>query len=223
MWAHLYLLLQKKNGLSSQLPGHKFLTKKMETSDMNIAVLASGNGTNFEAIAQAVQDNQIKGNIVLLFADKKTAYALERGKKFQVPTATFSPKDFPSKADYEAELLALLQEKKVDLVVLAGYMRIVGSGLLKAYPNRIINIHPALLPKFPGMHGIEDAFNAGVKETGVTVHYIDAGVDTGPIIAQETVTVAEDDTLESLEEKIHAIEHQLYPRVIAEIANQENI
>lgn len=187
---------------------------------MRIAVLASGNGTNFEAIAQAVQEKQIKAEIVLLFTDKKTAFALERAKKFEVPTATFSPKDFPSKADYEAALLALLEEKAVDLVVLAGYMRIIGATLLEAYPERILNIHPALLPSFPGMHGIEDAFKSGVDETGVTVHYVDSGVDTGPIIAQQTVKIAQEDTLESLEEKIHAVEHRLYPAVIAEIAER---
>lgn len=187
---------------------------------MKIAVLASGNGSNFEAIAQAVKNNQIAGEIVLLFTDKSKAFALERAKKFGITTESFSPKDFPSKKDYEARLCELLQEKKVDLVILAGYMRIMGEVVLQAFPNKIINIHPSLLPKFPGLHGIKDAFEAGVNETGVTVHYIDAGVDTGPIIAQETVKVDKTDTLESLEEKIHAVEHRLYPKVIAEIVNQ---
>lgn len=187
---------------------------------MKIAVFASGSGTNFEAIAQAIQEKKINGELVLLFSDKKQAYVLERAEKFGVPSVAFSPKDFASKEEYEKKLLELMKENQVELIVLAGYMRIIGPALLEAYPEKIVNIHPALLPNFPGMHGIEDAFKAGVAETGVTVHYIDAGVDTGPIIAQEKVRIEKEDTLASLEEKVHAVEHQLYPKVIADIANQ---
>lgn len=187
---------------------------------MKIAVFASGSGTNFEAIAQAIQEKKINGELVLLFSDKKQAYVLERAEKFGIPSVAFSPKDFASKEEYEKKLLELMKENQVELIVLAGYMRIIGPALLEAYPEKIVNIHPALLPNFPGMHGIEDAFKAGVAETGVTVHYIDAGVDTGPIIAQEKVRIEKEDTLASLEEKVHAVEHQLYPKVIADIANQ---
>lgn len=184
---------------------------------MRIAVLASGSGSNFQAIAEAVQEKKIAAEIVLLFCDKKGAYVLERAENFGVPSVNFSPKDFSSKAEYEARLLDVLKEYDVELLVLAGYMRIMGPTILEAFPNRILNIHPSLLPNFPGLHGIKDAFEAQVAETGVTVHYVDAGVDTGPIIAQEKVTIAKEDTLEMLEEKIHAVEHQLYPRVVAEV------
>lgn len=194
-----------------------------KASNKNIAVFASGNGSNYEAVAQAVQDGQISGKLVLLFTDKRSAFALERARKFDTPTASFSPKEFTNKKEYEETLLELLEQKQVDLIVLAGYMRIVGPTLLEKYEGRIINIHPALLPNFPGAHGIEDAFKAGVSETGVTVHYIDAGVDSGPVIAQEKVQIESVDTLETLETKIHAIEHQLYPKVIEEIIQKGSV
>lgn len=190
---------------------------------MRIAILASGSGSNFEAIMKAVAAGQIKAEVVLVFADKKDAYVLERAKKFGVPAAAFTPKDFSSKAAYERALLALLQEYRVQWLVLAGYMRIVGAALLNAFPERIVNIHPALLPSFPGLHGIKDAFEAGVKTTGVTIHFVDAGVDTGPIIAQAEVAVRADDSLESLEERIHQTEHQLYPEVLAKLLNEERV
>lgn len=187
---------------------------------MKLAVLASGNGSNFEAIVQAVEAGKIPAEIVLLFADHHDAYVLERAKNHHIPFASFELKEFENKQTYEKALLELLAEHQVELIILAGYMRIIGQGLLEAYPNRIVNIHPALLPNFPGLHGIRDAYKAKVSETGVTVHYIDSGVDTGPIIAQEVVQVDPADSLEQLEEKIHQVEHQLYPRVIAEIVKE---
>jgi len=190
---------------------------------MRIAVLASGNGSNFEIIAQAVKEKEIEAEIVLLFSDHSDAYVLERGKKFKVPSESFVLKEFPDKKAYESALLELLKSYNVELVVLAGYMRIIGKDLLRAFPNRIVNIHPALLPNFPGLHGIKDAYEAGVKETGVTIHYVDSGVDTGPIIAQEKVQVSEEDTLSDLETKIHQVEHRLYPQVLAKIVNEINL
>lgn len=189
---------------------------------MRIAVLASGNGSNFEVIAQAVKDKEIPAELVLLFSDHHDAYVLERGKKFGVPCESFELKEFSDKKSYEAALLALLKKYDVELVVLAGYMRIIGKDLLAEFPNRIVNIHPALLPNFPGLHGIKDAFEAGVKETGVTIHYVDSGVDTGPIIAQGKVQVSENDSLSDLETKIHQVEHQLYPQVLADIVKEAN-
>ena len=189
---------------------------------MRIAVLASGNGSNFEVIAQAVKDKEILAELVLLFSDHRDAYVLERGKKFSIPCESFGLKEFPDKKSYEAALLKELKAHEVELVVLAGYMRIIGEDLLTAFPNRIVNIHPALLPDFPGLHGIRDAYEAGVKETGVTIHYVDRGVDTGPIIAQGKVSVAETDSLSDLETKIHAVEHQLYPQVLAEIVKESD-
>ncbi len=189
---------------------------------MRIAVLASGNGSNFEVISQAVKDKEIPAELVLLFSDHHDAYVLERGKKFGVPCESFELKEFSDKKSYEAALLALLKKYDVELVVLAGYMRIIGKDLLAEFPNRIVNIHPALLPNFPGLHGIKDAYEAGVKETGVTIHYVDSGVDTGPIIAQGKVQVSENDSLSDLETKIHQVEHQLYPQVLADIVKEAN-
>lgn len=184
---------------------------------MKIAVFASGNGSNFEAIAKSMNQGEIEGAIVLVFSDRTDAYVLERAKSLQIPVRSFSPKQFTNKVEYEREILKELEAKEVELLVLAGYMRLIGPTLLNAYPNRILNIHPALLPEFPGLHGIRDAFEAGVKQTGVTVHYVDNGVDTGPILAQKRVNIEENETLASLELKIHQAEHQLYPEVIQDV------
>ncbi|OJG09701.1 phosphoribosylglycinamide formyltransferase [Enterococcus asini] len=131
-------------------------------------------------------------------------------------------KESGGKEAYEKALLHLLQEQKIDFVILAGYLRILGKEIIEAFPERILNIHPSLLPSFPGLHGIQDAFNYGVKVTGVTVHFVDCGLDTGPIIAQEVVAISPEDTLETLEAKIHQVEHQLYPRIIGECLEKEN-
>lgn len=187
---------------------------------MRVAVLASGNGSNFEAIAQAFETQAIQGELVLLFSDRKDAYVLERAKKYQIPRFSFSPKDFASKKQYEAALCDLLLTNQIDFVVLAGYMRIIGQDLLETFPNRILNIHPSLLPSFPGLHGIKDAYDYGVKLTGITIHFVDAGVDTGPIVAQAAVEITNEDTLATLEEKIHQLEHHWYPRVIADITQK---
>lgn len=184
---------------------------------MKIAVFASGNGSNFEAIVKSMNQGEIEGAIVLVFSDRTEAYVLERAKSLQIPVRSFSPKQFTNKVEYEREILKELEAKEVELLVLAGYMRLIGPTLLNAYPNRILNIHPALLPEFPGLHGIRDAFEAGVKQTGVTVHYVDNGVDTGPILAQKRVNIEENETLASLELKIHQAEHQLYPEVVQEV------
>ncbi|MBO0453491.1 phosphoribosylglycinamide formyltransferase [Candidatus Enterococcus murrayae] len=189
---------------------------------MRIAVLASGNGSNFEVIAQAVKDKKIDAELVLLFSDHRDAYALKRAEKFEITCESFELKEFTNKKNYETALLSLLKKYEVELVVLAGYMRIIGKDLLAAFPNRIVNVHPALLPNFPGLHGIKDAYEAGVEETGVTIHYVDSGVDTGPIIAQGRVQVSKDDSLSDLETKIHQVEHELYPKVLAEIVREVN-
>lgn len=185
-----------------------------------IAIFASGNGSNFEVLAKAIQKADFPAKLEFLFCDKRQAYALTRAEKLQVPSFAFELKEFDDKATYEAEIVNLLENNQIDYILLAGYMKIIGETLLSKYEGRIINIHPALLPNFRGAHGILDAFNAGVKETGVTVHYVDSGVDTGAIIAQEAVEIKSDDTLESLEAKIHAVEHQLYPKVVRELIIQ---
>ncbi|NQJ21951.1 phosphoribosylglycinamide formyltransferase [Streptococcus suis] len=175
-----------------------------------IAVFASGNGSNFQVIAEQFE-------VTFVFSDHRNAYVLERAEKLGVPTFTFELKEFADKQTYEEALIQLLDQHQIDLLVLAGYMKIVGPTLLAQYEGRIINIHPAYLPEFPGAHGIEDAWNAGVAESGVTVHWVDSGVDTGQIIKQVRVPRLVDDHLEQFEERIHAAEYQLYPTVLEEL------
>lgn len=184
---------------------------------MRVAVLASGNGTNFQVIAEHYQNHDLPGELALLFCNHPTAPVMQRAEKFNVPAEAFTVKDCGSKEAYEARLLKLLQAYRIDFIALAGYLRVVGSTILAAFPNRIINLHPALLPKYPGLHSIERAFDAGEKETGVTVHYIDAGLDSGPIIAQRAVPILPTDTVESLETRVHEVEHQLYPTVLKQV------
>jgi len=181
---------------------------------MNIAIFASGRGTNFSAIARAVKSGKIKANLALLVCDKPGAPVLAKAKRAGVKIALIKREDFSSRKDFEAEIIRRLEEQKIDLVVLAGFMRVLGPELVSHYHNRIINIHPALLPSFKGAEGLKDAFEYGVKSTGVTVHFVDDKTDHGPIILQASVRVEESDTLQTLEAKIHKIEHKLYPQAI---------
>jgi phosphoribosylglycinamide formyltransferase-1 len=181
---------------------------------MNIAVFASGRGTNFAAIIRAVKKGKIKANLSLLICDNPKAGAIARARRAGIKIALVKREDFSSKGDFENKIIEYLQQEKIDLIVLAGFMRILSPELVTQYKNKIINIHPALLPSFKGVHGIADAFNYGVKVTGVTVHFVDEKMDHGPIILQQTVKIEEDDTLESLEAKIHKVEHKLYPEAI---------
>ena len=189
---------------------------------MRVAILASGNGSNFEALAHQFQAGLLPGELAFVFSDHHNAYVLERARRLNIKAYSFEVKEFENKAAYEKALLQLLQEQEIDLVVLAGYMRIIGKTLLSHHSNRILNIHPSLLPSFPGLHGIKDAYEYGVKVTGVTVHLVDDGVDTGPIIAQEPVMILPEDSLESLEEKIHQTEHRLYPKVLRDVLLQSD-
>ena len=174
---------------------------------MKIAVFASGNGSNFQVIAEQFP-------VEFVFSDHRDAYVLERAEKLGVLSYAFELKEFENKADYEGAIVELLDEHQIDLVCLAGYMKIVGPTLLAAYEGRIINIHPAYLPEFPGAHGIEDAWNAGVAESGVTIHWVDSGVDTGKVIKQVRVPRLENDTLDTFETRIHETEYKLYPEVL---------
>ncbi|MFC7393492.1 phosphoribosylglycinamide formyltransferase [Scopulibacillus cellulosilyticus] len=187
-----------------------------------LAVFASGNGSNFQAIAEAVRSGELYAEIVLVVCDKKQAYVIERAKSFGIETFAASPKDFENKSAYEQAILEQCQGRHVDLIVLAGYMRLVGTTLLSAYRNKIVNLHPSLLPAFPGLNAIEQAVRAGVKVTGVTVHYVDEGMDTGPIIAQEPVRIYENDSIDEIEARIHQTEHSLYPKTIANLL-EENV
>jgi len=182
---------------------------------MNIAVLASGNGTNLQALIDAEKRGELSGGkITLVAGDKPKAFALERAKKAGIRTFVLEAEPGQSREEYDSKLLAGLKESKTELVVLAGFMRILGDRFVDEYEGRILNIHPALLPSFAGAHGIKDALEHGVKVTGVTVHFVNKELDAGPVILQEKVSIGEDDTLESLEEKIHKVEHRLYPEAV---------
>lgn len=183
-------------------------------SKVKAAVFASGTGSNFEAI---MKSENLACEIVLLVCDKPGAKVIEKAEQFGVQTFVLNPKDFSSKTEYEAEVLQAVRSHDVEWIFLAGYMRLVGKTLLEAYEGKMLNIHPSLLPAFPGKDAIGQAFQAGANVTGVTVHYIDEGMDTGPIIAQEKVPVFPGDTETSLKARIQAVEHVLYPRVINEV------
>jgi len=182
----------------------------------NIAIFASGNGSNFEAIAKAVKRGEINVKLSLLVCDKPEAKVIKRADNLGITVFVCNPKDYPNRVAYEERILAILKDTEVDFIALAGYMRIIGEVLLEAYEGRIINIHPSMLPDFPGLDAIEKAYNAGVSQTGVTIHYVDAGVDTGPILTQEAVAILPDDTLEILEARVHEVEHRLYIKVLKE-------
>ena len=180
----------------------------------NIAVFASGNGSNFEAIVRACKENKIEGATVsLLVCDRYDAYALERAKKLDIKPFVFDPKSYSSKKEYEQKILDVLRANDIHIICLAGYMRIVGDTLLEAFPNRILNIHPSLLPSFKGAIAIIEAFEFGVKVFGVTVHLIDNTIDGGTIIAQRAFEY-HGDSIEEVEHRIHEIEYQLYPEAI---------
>ncbi|HWJ03865.1 MAG TPA: phosphoribosylglycinamide formyltransferase, partial [Verrucomicrobiae bacterium] len=157
---------------------------------------------------------KLDAKVGVVITDKPEAYALERAKNHNIPRAYVNPKQYTSKSEYEIEVVQILNENRVELVVLAGYMRLVESVLLKGFPNRIMNIHPALLPSFPGAHGQRDAVNYGVRFSGCTVHFVDEGMDTGPIILQAVVPVMQDDDEDSLAARIIQEEHKIYSQAI---------
>lgn len=181
-----------------------------------IAVFASGNGSNFQVIAENFP-------VAFVFSDHRDAYVLERAQDLGVPAHAFELKEFDDKVAYETAIVQLLDEAGIDLVCLAGYMKIVGPTLLAAYEGRIINIHPAYLPEFPGAHGIDDAWEAGVAQSGVTIHWVDSGVDTGQIIQQVRVPRLADDTLETFEARIHEAEYELYPQVLENLGVKRKV
>jgi len=181
---------------------------------INIAVFASGRGSNFAAIAQAVRRKALKVNLALLVCDNPKAAVLDKARKAKVSLALVKRQDFASKADFEARIIAHLKENDIDLIVMAGYMRMLSAEFVREYKGRIINVHPSLLPAFKGGSGIKDAFDYGVKVTGVTVHFVDQEMDHGPIILQKEVAIKEKDTLAALEARIHKIEHKIYPEAI---------
>jgi phosphoribosylglycinamide formyltransferase 1 len=180
----------------------------------NIAIFASGSGTNFQAIVDAAKKGIVPARVALLVCDKPGAKVIERAERERIPTFVFSPKDYASKAEFEQDILAELRKHEIEFIALAGYMRLIGPTLLAAYEGKIVNIHPSLLPAFPGKDAIGQAYRAGVKITGVTIHYVDEGMDTGPIIAQRAIAIHEGESLAQLEARIHEVEHELYPAVL---------
>jgi phosphoribosylglycinamide formyltransferase-1 len=173
-----------------------------------IGVLVSGNGSNLQAlIAAGLPVSAVASN-------RKEAYALRRAQEAGIPTATFGLDCFPNRDERDLVMATWLEEHDVEVVVLAGYMHLLGKPFLDRFPDRVVNVHPSLLPAFPGAHAIDDALAAGVDTTGVTVHYIDEGLDTGPVIAQEELPV---EPRATLEERIHAVEHRLLPKVVTEL------
>jgi len=188
------------------------------TSLLRVAVLASGRGSNLQAIIDAIEAGQVQAQIVAVISNKKDAVALERARKHGLPDLFVDPKPFTGRPDnreaYDHALLEVLAKHEVELVLLAGYMKIVTSGLVKAYANRIMNIHPSLLPSFPGLDVQKKAIDWGCKLAGCTVHFVTEGVDEGPIILQAAVPILDDDTAETLAARILIQEHKLYPRAV---------
>lgn len=183
-----------------------------------IAVFASGSGSNFEAISKACAQGRVNAEVVLCVCDHPGAYVTERAKRMEIPVLELRPKSYPSKAEYEKIILEELQKLGVEFIALAGYMRIIGPTLLNAYSDKIINIHPSLLPAFPGVDAIGQALKYGVKVFGVTVHYVDSTLDGGKIISQAAIPYDGDDR-EELETMVHAREHALYISTLRSLFN----
>ncbi|WP_018758446.1 phosphoribosylglycinamide formyltransferase [Paenibacillus terrigena] len=181
---------------------------------LRMAVFATGNGSNFQALVDAIQEGQLHATMELLVCDRPTAKVVERAEQAGVDTFLFHPKQYANREAYEMEILKQLEEKQIDLVVLAGYMRIITETLVTPYYGRLINIHPSLLPAFPGKDAIQQALDYGTKVTGVTVHFVDGGMDTGPIIAQRAVAIDEGVQVDDVTQSVQRIERELYPQVV---------
>ena len=181
---------------------------------MNVAILCSGSGTNLQAIIDNAKKGYIPAKIALVLSDNKNAFALERAKKAGVETLVLNPKDYKTREDFDKEIIKNLKKRDVGLVVLAGFMRLLSRYFVKEYKNKIMNIHPTLLPSFKGTHAIKDALQYGAKVTGATVHFVDEDLDHGPIILQTAVEVKDDDTEEALLERVHKVEHEIYPEAV---------
>ncbi len=184
----------------------------------NIAIFASGTGSNFIAIHDAILDKELDVNIKVLISDKPHSIAVKNAELRNINTFTFNPKEYKNKQEFELEIINHLNN--VDLIVLAGYMRIIGPTLLNKFKNKILNIHPSLLPKYKGMDAVGQALKDNATLTGVTVHYVDSGMDTGLIIDQESLMIYPNETRESLEKRIHQVEHKLYKKVIKKVIEE---
>lgn len=188
---------------------------------MNIAVFASGRGSNFTALAAAARKGRLKARIALLVCDVPRAGVLARARAAGIPAVVIDPKRCAGRADFERKIIGQLKRHAIGLIALAGFMRMLSPAFVRQYKNRILNIHPALLPAFKGKDAIGDAFAYGVKVTGVTVHFVDELMDHGPVILQQPVAVSPKDTRASLEVKIHRLEHRLYPQAVRLIVDKK--
>jgi len=187
---------------------------KTDIPPKKLAILVSGNGTNLQTIIDKIEAGKLNAIIEIVISNVPDAYALERAQKHHLYNLTLLSSDYKSRTEYDTALVATLQQHGVELVVLAGFMRILSDVMVNAFPHRIINIHPALLPSFPGLHAQKQALDYGVKFSGCTVHFVDAGTDTGPIILQSVVPVMQDDTEELLSKRIQIAEHTIYPQAL---------
>ncbi|MCL4376922.1 MAG: phosphoribosylglycinamide formyltransferase [Actinobacteria bacterium] len=186
-----------------------------------IAVFASGNGSNLQAIVDYSLKNDINGDVVFVLSNNPSAYALERAKNADIKSICIDSKKFVSRQEYDREILKVLKNENIDLICLAGYMLLFTLDFINEYLNKLINIHPSLLPSFKGKQAIKDAFDYGVRITGATVHFVEFEIDNGPIILQEAVQVSEKDTLDELENKIHKVEHRIYPLAVKYFCRDE--
>ncbi len=181
---------------------------------LTLGVLASGRGSNFQSIIDSIESGSLNAQIAVLITDNPKAYAIERAKTHNIESLVLKPRDFAGKDAYYSHIAGELKKRGVELVILAGFMRVVGKALIDQYRNKIMNIHPALLPSFPGLHGQKQAADYGVKISGCTVHFVDEGMDTGPIIIQAAVPAYHDDTEDTLSERILKQEHKIFPYAI---------
>ncbi len=194
------------------------LKDQRRRSAFRLGVLVSGSGTNLQSIIDKLHQGPAEIEVAVAISDRPDAYGLKRAEQAGIPAAVIKPEEYAGRREHDLAIAAELERRGVKLVVMAGYMRVMTAALLERFPLRVINLHPALLPSFPGAHGIEEALAYGVRITGVTVHFVDEGTDTGPVILQEAVDIAYNDTVESLAARIHAVEHRLLPQAIELIA-----
>ena len=183
---------------------------------LSLAILLSGNGTNFQAIVDSIDNGQLKAVIKVVISNNKDAFGLKRARNHNIKNLCIDHKDFADRESYDQKLMETIEQENVDFIVLAGFMRILGSNFVKNFPNKIINIHPSLLPKYPGLNTHKKVLENKDKEHGVTVHLVDEGLDSGPIIGFTKILVEDDEKENDLENKIHKIEHFIYPKILSE-------
>lgn len=185
---------------------------------LRLGVLVSGSGTNLQAVIDEIEAGRLDAEVALVISNREFARGLDRARKHGIEAIWLDPTSFDTLPKFNEKIRDEFLRHGVDIVVMAGYMKLLGKEVLHAYPHKVVNLHPALLPSFPGASGIKDAFDYGVKVTGVTVHFADEVFDRGPIIAQEAIVIAEGETIESLEAKIHEVEHRILPMALQLIA-----